>query len=128
MTKQDIAAMYADGMTTDDIIKMVKEVEAEQEKKKLEAAEAAKKQEKIKVARERVIRALVDYITALTGEVIDPTFTAKANKNFEELERLSDLVTKQAPTFSARVAKPGYVGTPKTDLDWADLLLSKYFD
>jgi siroheme synthase len=127
MTKKDIAAMLEDGLTEDDIMKMVKEVKAEQEKKKLDAAEAAKKQEKIKVARERAVRALLDYMTVLTGETMDPTIATRVNKNFEELEHLNDLI-KKAPTFSARVAKPGYAGTPKTDLEWADLLLNKYFD
>jgi len=131
MKKADIEAMYADGMTTEDIIKMVKEVEAEQEKKKLEAAEAAKKQEKVRVARERAVRALVDYVTIVTGEIVDPKDAAKIEENFKELEHLTETVTRLFPKTreqSKREAPVLDLNLDKSDLDYAEMLIHKYFD
>jgi hypothetical protein len=123
MTKKDIAAMLEDGLTEDDIMKMVKEVKAEQEKKKLDAAEAAKKQEKIKVARERAIRALVDYVSVVTGEVVSPEDTKRVEKSFTDLES----VVNKLDLF-ARPARPErFRVDPDTDSEWTQFLLSKYF-
>jgi hypothetical protein len=123
MTKKDIAAMLEDGLTEDDIMKMVKEVKAEQEKKKLDAAEAAKKQEKIKVARERAIRALVDYVSVVTGEVVSPEDTKRVEKSFTDLES----VVNKLDLFARPTRLERFHVDPDTDSEWTQFLLSKYF-